>query len=354
MEGLLEASATGVGATGDAIGSSNTTDLFITEINSEIQNVAKRSEELLAQVRKENEKVKNKVHEFRSKVDNLVSKQRSEYIQAYENHMQDVQKELHSLREKVQEMANTQTKNERTVKLKSDLTQVKSDTEKLEADSDQLRSLMAISIRKIYMIEKSRDWMLKKLRKAKRRYNYLLKEKSRLIEEIGEGGSITSLSKDSYTVELASRKDKMDVAGTNVPSSRFERGVRSNTVQRQVPALLPELNHAVIAGAQNKYAATAIFPRINSASPDSAGGQRAMMHLSKSTGALPRNKQPNDGNPWNELNHVQQNLGSLNIGNESDLSKLVTLRTVRQELKNFLSTCKATLHKRPWCRVEKR
>jgi hypothetical protein len=34
-----------------------------------------------------------------------VDKQRAEYMLAYENHMQDVQKELYLLREKVQEIA---------------------------------------------------------------------------------------------------------------------------------------------------------------------------------------------------------------------------------------------------------
>jgi peptidoglycan hydrolase CwlO-like protein len=42
----------------------------------------------------------------KSKVEILIDKQRQEYIQAYETHMQDIQKELHVLRVKVKEIDN--------------------------------------------------------------------------------------------------------------------------------------------------------------------------------------------------------------------------------------------------------
>ena len=84
----------------------NTNEAFITGID------AGGSSNLLEQVRQDNTKMKQIVGAFSNKVETLIEKQRNEYIQAYESHMQEVQKELHSLREKVADIANDETKNE--------------------------------------------------------------------------------------------------------------------------------------------------------------------------------------------------------------------------------------------------
>ncbi|KAJ1430817.1 hypothetical protein B484DRAFT_328186, partial [Ochromonadaceae sp. CCMP2298] len=88
---------------------------------------------MLKQVRKEHDKVKEVVHFFTNKIDNLIDKQRNEYIQAYETHMQDVQKELHVLREKVADIENDDTKNEKTESLKANQKKYKEEALKLEA-----------------------------------------------------------------------------------------------------------------------------------------------------------------------------------------------------------------------------
>lgn len=133
---------------GSSVGSS---DLFLTEIDSERKRTLV-DHELLMNVRKDHLKIREVVTAFRSKVDKLIDKQRQEYIQAYESHMQDVQKELHSLREKVNEIANDDTKNERTEKLKNDLNSFKDQAIQLETDSDELRVAMARLVRKIYTV----------------------------------------------------------------------------------------------------------------------------------------------------------------------------------------------------------
>jgi peptidoglycan hydrolase CwlO-like protein len=127
-------------------------DLFITEIDASrrLNNDSSRNTDLLHKVREDHQKLKEVVDTFRHKVDKLIDKQRQEYIQAYENHVQDVQKELHNLRDKVYEIANDDTKNERTEKLKGDLQNYKNEAIKLEEDSDELRSVMARLVRQIY------------------------------------------------------------------------------------------------------------------------------------------------------------------------------------------------------------
>jgi dsDNA-specific endonuclease/ATPase MutS2 len=133
--------------------------LFITEIDATRRLNETRNLDLLQPVRKEHSKLKEVVESFRLKVDKLIDKQRQEYVQAYENHVQDVQKELHNLREKVYEIANDDTKNERTEKLTDDLQSYKNEAIKLEEDSDELRSVMARLVRKIYAAGNEFFWV---------------------------------------------------------------------------------------------------------------------------------------------------------------------------------------------------
>lgn len=130
----------------------STSDLFITEIDATRRNFRNEYQDtdLLLNVRKEHNKVKEVVESFKNKVDKLIDKQRQDYIQAYETHVQDVQKELLNLREKVYEIANDDTKNERTEKLKDDLRSYKSEAIQLEEGSDELRSTMARLVRELY------------------------------------------------------------------------------------------------------------------------------------------------------------------------------------------------------------
>lgn len=126
-------------------------DFFLTHINVNAE-FQQHADELMTNARKEHKKINDVVSSFKSKVDKMIDKQRIEYIQAYESHMQDVQRELHTLRDKVNEMANNHTKNERTEKLKAEIIQFKSDALQLETDSDYLRTHMAKTVHKIYTV----------------------------------------------------------------------------------------------------------------------------------------------------------------------------------------------------------
>lgn len=139
---------------------SKASDFFLTHIDAEFQ---QHADEILANARKEHKKINDVVNSFRSKVDKMIDKQRIEYIQAYEGHMQDVQRELHTLRDKVSEMANNHTKNERTEKLKAEIIQFKSDALQLETDSDYLRGVMAKTVQKIYTVGKKFLWHMRKM-----------------------------------------------------------------------------------------------------------------------------------------------------------------------------------------------
>lgn len=132
-------------------------DAFITEIDSTV----KEKGDLLDPVRKEHKKIREIVYYFNGKVESLIDKQRNEYIQAYENHMQDVQKELFNLREKVSEIANDDTKSEKMEGLKSDQIRYKDEALELEAYSDSLRKKLKNLMSKIYAVGTELVVMLK-------------------------------------------------------------------------------------------------------------------------------------------------------------------------------------------------
>jgi hypothetical protein len=66
--------------------------------------------------------------------------------------MQEVQKELHSLREKVADIANDETKNEKTETLKLNQKKYKEEALKLESDSAEILMKIKKLVRKVYTV----------------------------------------------------------------------------------------------------------------------------------------------------------------------------------------------------------
>jgi hypothetical protein len=64
--------------------------------------------------------------------------------------MTDVQKELISLREKVADIANAETKNAKTKSLKSEETKFKNEALGLLASSDEFRKKIRVLVKKTY------------------------------------------------------------------------------------------------------------------------------------------------------------------------------------------------------------
>lgn len=87
----------------------------------------------------EHKKLATVVNAFGIKVEAMIDKQRSEYVQAYGHHMRDVQKELHNLREKATAIANDRTRDEKIKKLDSDQKWYRAEAIKLDAETNVLR-----------------------------------------------------------------------------------------------------------------------------------------------------------------------------------------------------------------------
>ena len=72
----------------------------------------------------------------------LIDKQRQEYLQAYEHHMSDVQRELYNLREKATAIANDTTREEKIKKLDSDQKWFRTEAMRLDVETNEYRKKM--------------------------------------------------------------------------------------------------------------------------------------------------------------------------------------------------------------------
>ena len=115
-----------------------------------------------------------------------VDKQRAEYIQAYENHMQDVQKELFLLREKVHILDTDETRALKMKSLEDDQNRLKGESVLLDEQNDVMRQKLRSLTLSMQSVERDRDWLLERLQKAKKKYTKLEKifaaEKLKLSE----------------------------------------------------------------------------------------------------------------------------------------------------------------------------
>ena len=110
-------------------------ETFLTE--AKVQVVDRNPQ--LENVRNEHQKLAAIVATFGLKVENMIDKQRTEYVTAYGHHMRDVQKDLHDLREKATAIANDRTRDEKIKKLDSDQKWYRTEAIRLDAKTNILR-----------------------------------------------------------------------------------------------------------------------------------------------------------------------------------------------------------------------
>mmetsp|Transcript_4335 Transcript_4335/g.4486 ORF Transcript_4335/g.4486 Transcript_4335/m.4486 type:complete len:517 (+) Transcript_4335:381-1931(+) len=151
-------------------------DAFITSVPTKFSSFKskKRSgNDKLNNVRKDHTQLMDIVKKFGSKVSTMVDKQRAEYMLAYENHMQDVQKELYLLREKVQEIATDSTRDEKIKSLELAQTKYKAESITLDEQNNEMRKKLKALTVSMQSTERDRDWLLARLRTAKKKYKRL-------------------------------------------------------------------------------------------------------------------------------------------------------------------------------------
>lgn len=86
------------------------------------------------------------VDQFRGKVNILMDKQRSEFLTAYENHVQDFHKELAMLRHRVTEIANDKAREEKVQQLNESKEFYRNEAMKLDIETNNLaKTLRALT-----------------------------------------------------------------------------------------------------------------------------------------------------------------------------------------------------------------
>lgn len=158
-----------------------------------------------------------------------------------------------------------------------------------------------------------------------------------------EEASFASLSHDStYTLDFASAQNHPDVNDkSQTINSKFKRGIRSHAdVKREVS--LPHIKSAKETKSKEDIVKSSVF------------SHRAV-RKSQSTGVLGLGKKENiaelrRSNPWIAKSHSRIELG----GGDDDLGRLVAIRSLTQELRQFVSSCQMSLNKRPWSKVQQR
>ena len=105
---------------------------FLTGLDLDVVPVREKvKDERLGQVRKDHKKLMEIVGQFGNKVGGMIDKQRYEFMNAYEQHIQDVQNELQSLREKVAEISGEETRKAKLKSLDADQTKLKAEALRL-------------------------------------------------------------------------------------------------------------------------------------------------------------------------------------------------------------------------------
>ena len=118
-------------------------EAFLTGLDLDVVPVREKvKDERLAQVRKDHKKLMDIVGQFGNKVGGMIDKQRYEFMNAYEQHIQDVQNELQNLRERVTEISGEETRKAKLKSLDADQTKLKAEALRLDQESVSLRKQM--------------------------------------------------------------------------------------------------------------------------------------------------------------------------------------------------------------------
>lgn len=205
---------------------------FLTEIET-VRPKSKATK--LANVRKEHEKLQSVINSFNGKVGSMVDKQRSEYMQAYEHHMQDVQRELHLLRNKVLDIANDKTREDKLSTLASEEQFFKTEALTFDVETNNMRKRLRRLTSTMQSVERERDWLLKKLRETKKKYSHLQEERLRTLNTEDDNSSQNSSM--SYILEIQSQNKASKLKPLTMKGQEKKSNLRSTNLLSAAPHL---------------------------------------------------------------------------------------------------------------------
>lgn len=303
-------------------------DAFLTALDFDVVPVRQKvKDERLNQVRKDHKKLMDIVGQFGNKVGGMIDKQRYEFMNAYEQHIQDVQNELQTLREKVAEISGEETRKAKLKSLDIDQTRLKAEALRLDQEAVSLRKQMRKLVNVLHSTENDRNWAYKRLETAKETYHKTTRESSQLAESLSqayqqlgsraEGGN-DNMSVDSgavsntssqMTIQIASDRAKMEIDAKKRIDATYK-------VTRE-QALLVALPRIIGAGATTQKPQTMAR---NQSEQMLGGGAKDTQRTA---------------------------------AEKASLAELVALRAKQESIRDFVAQCASNCDKGPWARIQR-
>ena len=176
---------------------------FITEVKNKQKNLVD-STVRLEEIRKTHESVLGVVDFIGENVNDMVLKQRSEYMIAYEEHMFELHKQIFLLRERLDIITNEKTRDERIKVLKAQLNHF----EKSALDWDNKHEIIIEKLRMkstaLDNEESENDWLIDRIQQEQNKIEMFnaIHQGQKLASSQSSGGSVNSFSTTSLSSSL--------------------------------------------------------------------------------------------------------------------------------------------------------
>jgi hypothetical protein len=164
--------------------------------------------------------------------------------------MQDVQKELFLLREKVHILDTDETRALKMKQLEDDQNRLKTESVLLDEQNDVMRQKLRALTISMQSVERDRDWLLERLQKAKKKYTKLEKtyasEKARLTDfEDGDivGSSVSISQESSLFLDMYNMKKLQKSAGRTGSHALLQSVKSREGTGSRSHSNLPQINH---------------------------------------------------------------------------------------------------------------
>lgn len=318
---------------------------FLTGLDLDVVPIREKvKDERLAQVRKDHKKLMDIVGQFGNKVGGMIDKQRYEFMNAYEQHIQDVQNELQNLREKVKEISGEETRKAKLKSLDADQTKLKAEALRLDQESVSLRKQMRKLVNVLHSVENDRNWTYKRLESAKEEYLGTRREQSDLKESLHKTSGGLANQMNGSGVGFEDAQDQ----GDNVSLGS---GVISNTSSQMTVQFAEEMRKHVDAKkmvdetykVSRDQALLVALPRIIGSASSTELEQRGVRAQS---GAVPVG-------PAAIHNQQTAKVGRRNPAEKRALAELVAMRARQEEIRDFVAQCSSSCDKGPWARIDR-
>eukprot|EP01029_Cantina_marsupialis_P000053 TRINITY_DN1004_c0_g1_i1.p1 TRINITY_DN1004_c0_g1~~TRINITY_DN1004_c0_g1_i1.p1 ORF type:complete len:282 (-),score=75.98 TRINITY_DN1004_c0_g1_i1:445-1290(-) len=168
---------------------------FLTSLKDNGQH--ERQNSGLQRVKGLHSQLRDVVGSLNSKVASVLQKQEQDFLAAYRAHMYNVQKELQTLRAKVDEAELEMKKNDKIRKLESERDWYRKEALRLDGFTTTIQKELQFMKEKLESIEDDRSWLEKQLKTSKKQNKLLKAELEIRLSKIGNEDEIETVATES-------------------------------------------------------------------------------------------------------------------------------------------------------------